>query len=69
MSFWSILFMLAPLVGQGIQSVQQAMGVNHPTIAGQVAGWLIGLTLAGRAVVSAQNKNVSAGSDTAGGGA
>ena len=64
-----LLFVFLPVVGQGIIQIQQSLGVNHPTIVGTIAGWLIALTISGRAVVSQQAKNVAAGTDTAGGGA
>lgn len=62
-------FFLLPLIGQTIVQVQAQAGVNHPTLIGSIAGWLIAVTLAGRAVTAQTAKNVAAGSDTAGGGA
>lgn len=68
-SLLKLFFILGPLLGQGIVQIQQAMGVNHSTWIGTLAGWLIAATISGRAVVSQTAKNVANGSDQAGGGA
>jgi len=54
-----IFFVVAPLIGQGILQAQGALGVTHPTVAGSIAGWLIALTLSGRALANPENKNAT----------
>ncbi len=45
-NFWKIFGPIAAVVATGVLTIQQTMGVNHPTIIGSIATALLGLVSA-----------------------